>query len=72
MAEDEMVGQYHGLSRHEFEQTPGDSGGHRKPGVLQSIGLQRAGHEQLLNNNKEGTSKVLSFTSVDCLSGTWD
>ena len=40
-----------------------------KPGVLQSIGLQRAGHEQLLNNNKEGTSKVISFASVDCFWG---
>ena len=28
-AEDEMVGQYHQLNGHEFEQTPGDSGGQR-------------------------------------------
>ena len=25
--EDEMVGWHHGFNRHEFEQTPGDSGG---------------------------------------------
>ena len=27
MTEDEMVGWYHQLNEHEFEQTPGDSGG---------------------------------------------
>ena len=27
MTEDEMVGQYHQLNGHEFEQTPGDSEG---------------------------------------------
>ena len=27
MTEDEMVGWYHGLNRHEFEQTPGDGEG---------------------------------------------
>ena len=30
MAEDEMVRQYHQLNGHEFEQTPGDSGGQGK------------------------------------------
>ena len=29
MAEDEMVGWHHQLNGHEFEQTPGDSGGQR-------------------------------------------
>ena len=29
MTEDEMVRQHHPLNGHEFEQTPGDSGGHR-------------------------------------------
>ena len=38
-----MVGQHHQLSGHEFEQTLGDSGT-GKPGVLQSMGLQRVGH----------------------------
>ena len=37
VAEDEMVRWYHGLDGHEFEQTPGDSGG-EEPGVLQSLG----------------------------------
>ena len=31
MTEDEMVGWYHGLNGHEFEQTPGDGEG---PGSL--------------------------------------
>jgi len=46
MTEDEMVGWHHSLDGHEFEQTPGDgevlTG---KPGVLQSVGLQRVGHD---------------------------
>ena len=29
MTEDERVGWHHLLNRHEFEQTPGDSGGQR-------------------------------------------
>ena len=43
VTEDEMVGWHHQLNGHEFEQTPGDwmTG---KPGVLQSTGVQRVGH----------------------------
>ena len=37
-----MVGWHPLLNGHEFEQAPGDSTG--KPGVLQSMGLQRVGH----------------------------
>ena len=40
-----MVGEHHQLNGHEFEQTLGDSKGQRKPGVLQSTGLQRVGHD---------------------------
>ena len=40
MTEDEMVGWHHRLDGHEFEQTPGDSDGTGKPGVLQSMGWQ--------------------------------
>ena len=40
-----MVRKHHRLSGHEFQQTPGDSGGQRSlPGVLQSMGSQRVGH----------------------------
>ena len=42
--EDEMVGGYHRLSGHEFEQTLGDGEGQGSL-VLQSMGSQRAGHD---------------------------
>ena len=38
----ETVGWHHRLSGHKFEQVPGRTG---KPGVLQSMGLQRVGHD---------------------------
>ena len=41
-AEDEMVRQHHGLNYgHELKQTLGS----RKPGVVQSMGLQRVRHD---------------------------
>ena len=40
-----MVGKHHQLNGHEFEQTLADSEGQRKPAVLQSMGLQRVGHD---------------------------
>ena len=42
MTEDEMVGWHHQLYGHEFEHAPGVGDG--KPGVLQSVGLQRVRH----------------------------
>ena len=45
MTEDEMVGWHHQLNGYEFEQAPGDSEGIGKPGVLQSMGLQRVGYD---------------------------
>ena len=36
-----MVGWHHRLSGHEFEQAPGKWWRTEKPGVLQSMGLQR-------------------------------
>ena len=45
MTEDETVGWHDRLNEHEFEQTPGDSEGQgSQPGMLQSMGLQRVGH----------------------------
>ena len=38
-----MIRQHHQLDGREFEQTLGDSEGHGEPGVLQSMGWQRAG-----------------------------
>ena len=40
-----MVGWHHQLDGHEFEQAPGVGDGTEKPGVLQSKGSQRAGHD---------------------------
>ena len=45
MTEDEMIGWYHQLNGHKFEQAPGDSEGQGKTGMLQSVGLQRVGHD---------------------------
>ena len=42
--EDEMVGWHHRLDEHEFEQAPG-VGDREKPGMLQSMKWQRAGHD---------------------------
>ena len=49
-AEDEMVGWHHWLNGHESEKILGDRRT-RKPGVLQSMGLQRAEHDLWLNKN---------------------
>ena len=43
--EDEMVGWHHWPNRHEFEQTLGAGDGQDKPGMLQSMGLQRVGRD---------------------------
>ena len=42
MTEDDMVRWHHLLNAHENEQTPGDKEGQ---GILQSMGLQRVGHD---------------------------
>ena len=40
-----MTEWHHQLDGHDFEQTPGIGDGMGKPGVLQSMGLQRVGHD---------------------------
>ena len=47
MTEDETAGWHHGLNGHEFQKTPRDSEGQGSlcPGVLQSMGSQRVGHD---------------------------
>ena len=42
---DEMVGWHHRLNEHEFQQTQRDKWWTEKPGVLQSMGSQRVGHD---------------------------
>ena len=39
-----------------FEQTPGDSEGLRKPGVLQLMGSQRVGHDLATEQQKYSSS----------------
>ena len=41
----EMGRSHHWLNGHEFEQTPGDSGGHGRTDVLQFMESQRVGHD---------------------------
>ena len=36
---------HHGLDGHEFDQAPGVGDGRKKPGLLQSMGLQRMGQD---------------------------
>ena len=48
-----MVGWHHQLNRHEFEQTPGDSEELGMPGVLQPMGLQRAGHDLVTEKQQQ-------------------
>ena len=45
MTEVDMVGWHHRLDGHEFEQAPGVGDGQGSPGVLQSTGSQRVGHD---------------------------
>ena len=45
MTEDEVVGWYHGLNAHEFEHDFGRWWRTGKPGKLQSMGSQTAGHD---------------------------
>ena len=44
MTEDKMVGWHHQLNGHEFKQAPEARDG-QKPGVLESLGSQRVGHD---------------------------
>ena len=53
MTEDQKVGWHHWLNGHEFEQAPGD-------GVLESMGSQRAGH----NNNYVWPHKTTALCSI--------
>ena len=52
-AGDEMVGWHHWLNEHEFEQTPGDAEGQRKPDMLQSVESQIIWHDWVIEHNKE-------------------
>ena len=52
-----MVGWPHRLDGHEFEQAPGHrevSGRTGEPGVLQSLGSQRVGHDLATEQQQHG------------------
>ena len=62
VTDDEMVGWHHQFNGHESEQTLGDREGHGKPGVLQSMGSQRVGHDlATINNNKIFSQKFMRY-----------
>ena len=61
MTEDEIGGWHHWLNGHESEQIPGDSEGQGSLGVLQSIGLQRAGHDLATEQQQCMPATVLRF-----------
>ena len=56
MAEDEMVGCYHTLNGHEFEQTLGDSEGQRSLVCCSPWGLKESNTTERLNNNNKKTT----------------
>ena len=51
MTEDEMVGWHHQLDGPEFEQTPGDSEGHRGLVCCGAWGCEESDTTEPLNNN---------------------
>ena len=51
-----MVGCQHRFSGHELGQTPGDSEGRGKPGVLQSMGLKRVEHDLMTEKHHQALS----------------
>ena len=58
MVEDEMIRYHHWLNGHEFEQSLGDGEGSlevwkMEPGVLQSMGSQRIGHDLATKQQQE-------------------
>ena len=69
--ENEMVGWQHQLDGHEFEQAPGTDDGQGKCGVLQSMGLQRIGHDwatkfELVQSNPEFYTFIYLCVCVSC------
>ena len=59
MTEAKMVGWHHQLNRHEFGQTPGESEGQGKPGVLQSIGSPRVGQDLVTQQQQQSKNQIL-------------
>ena len=58
-----MLRWHHQLDGHKFEQNSGRSWGTKKPGVLQNVGLQRAGQD-LANEQQPQETRILSSLSL--------
>ena len=61
MTEDKMIGWHHWLDRHELEQALTGGWWTGRPGVLQSMGLQRVRHDWATELTDWGNSKTFHF-----------
>ena len=61
ITEDEMIGWHHQLNGHEFEQALGDREGQGKPGMLQSMGLQRVAHDWMTKQQFRSYKELLQI-----------
>ena len=59
--EDEMVGWHHWLNGHEFEQVLEDGEGQEEPGMLQSMGSQRVGHDWVTEQQQRMEETILDY-----------
>ena len=53
-----MVGWHHWFNGHEFGQTLGNGEGRGKAGLLQSLGLPRAGHDMATKQQQNPSSLI--------------
>ena len=58
MTEDEMFGWHHQLNGHEFEQTPGDSGGQGILACCSPCGDKESDTTERLNYNKDSHGEI--------------
>ena len=65
MTEDKMVGWYHWLNGHEFEQAPGDSEGQRRLACCSPWGHKESDTTLQLNNSNPLVIKPSEMTSFD-------
>ena len=56
-----MFGWHQRFYGREFEQAPGDGGRTGKPGVLQSMGLQKVGHDLVTEQQQPFTIFIQTF-----------
>ena len=66
-----MVGWHHRLNGHEFEQILGDSEGQGSLCVLQSMGLQRVGHDWATEQKQKPVCMLSCFICVLLFATLW-